>query len=544
MHVYLRKPNVNYMNRYYTLLCIAVLLVAACNLKKRDRKPVVVDTTINTTTSFNNFFFDSTTLVQFLASDSLNNDYAADYFDFYKQRNFQYAWFDCDGITSEAVSFIHALSNALDAEIDSTVIQPETLRLMAAVQRNDKLKNLTQREQLRNELLLTGQFFNYAKSIYKGADVDASELGWFIPRKKIALASILEQELDSTNNDYEPLNPQYQALRSYLVKLLAAQKQYDWDHQPIALSATSLRKGDSANAIKAIKERLYVYGDYVTNDTTPYYDTAFEAAVKRFQKRYGLTADGVIGKTMLSELNDSIGKRIKQIRINMERVRWMPKIEDSVYILVNIPEYRLHIFEHKKLVKDIRVIVGTTANSTVIFSGRLKYIVFSPYWNVPSSIVQKELLPAMQRDPNYLARNNMEVYGGTASLPMIRQKPGGSNSLGLVKFLFPNNYNIYLHDTPNRGLFNATNRSFSHGCIRVGEPAWLAQYLLRNNAAWDSTSIYNAMHQTQEKWVTLPSTVPVFIGYFTAWVDQDGKLNFRKDIYGHDKKMEAKLFYR
>ena len=258
----------------------------------------------------------------------------------------------------------------------------------------------------------------------------------------------------------------------------------------------------------------------------------------------GLDMDGVIGPKFMDELNIPIKSRIQQILVNLERVRWLPPENDSVYILVNIPEYRLHVYEHGKYKFGMNVIVGTAANSTVIFTGALKYIVFSPYWNVPVSIVQKEILPGIQKDPNYIARHNMEITGYSNGLPVVRQKPGTDNALGLVKFLFPNSYDIYLHDTPNHDLFNQSSRSFSHGCIRIAQPTRMAEYLLRYDTSWNPVKIDSAMHQPKEHWVTLKQTVPVFIVYFTAWVDREGRLNFRKDIYGHDAKLAAKLFIR
>jgi murein L,D-transpeptidase YcbB/YkuD len=201
------------------------------------------------------------------------------------------------------------------------------------------------------------------------------------------------------------------------------------------------------------------------------------------------------------------------------------------------------VYDSGNVVLSMNVIVGSAANNTVIFNGNLKYIVFAPYWNVPPSIVKKEILPAISRNPNYLAKNNMEITGHSGGLPEVRQKPGEKNSLGLVKFLFPNNFNIYLHDTPNRDLFTESSRGFSHGCIRISEPKKFAEYLLRNDTVnYPSAKIDSLMHNPKEKWVTLNKTVPVFIGYFTAWVDKQGVLNFRKDIYKHDEVMASKLF--
>jgi murein L,D-transpeptidase YcbB/YkuD len=257
-----------------------------------------------------------------------------------------------------------------------------------------------------------------------------------------------------------------------------------------------------------------------------------------------LSIDGVIGARMIQELNIPVKQRIQQLLVNMERARWMPPEKDTNYIMVNIPEYKMHVYDSGKLMFDMNVIVGKSTNSTVIFNGNLKYIVFSPYWNVPVSIVQKEIVPSMKKDKNYLQKNNMEITGTSNGLPIVRQKPGDNNSLGLVKFLFPNSYDIYFHDTPNRELFNVSSRSFSHGCIRIGEPKKFAQYLLRADTAttWKSNVIDSSMHLQKERWVTLKKTIPVFIVYFTAWVDKNGLLNFRKDIYGHDEKMGQKLF--
>ena len=228
--------------------------------------------------------------------------------------------------------------------------------------------------------------------------------------------------------------------------------------------------------------------------------------------------------------------------INLERMRWLPKEPAKKSIVANIPEFRLHVYEEGRDVLSMDVVVGTEANRTVVFSDSLKYVVFSPYWNVPRSIVRNEIYPAMSRNPGYLERNNMEQTGFSNGLPVIRQKPGPGNALGRVKFIFPNSYAIYFHDTPAQSLFNRTSRAFSHGCIRVSEPEKLAAYVLSDQPRWTSQEIRKEMRGTKEKWVSLKEAIPVFITYFTAWVDTHGVLNFRDDIYGHDKKMAARLF--
>jgi L,D-transpeptidase YcbB len=203
-------------------------------------------------------------------------------------------------------------------------------------------------------------------------------------------------------------------------------------------------------------------------------------------------------------------------------------------LVVNIPEYKLHVYENGNHVFDMNVVVGSEKNQTAIFNDELTHIVFSPYWNVPQSIVQNEILPAMRRNRRYLSANGYERVGTENGLPKIRQKPGKGNSLGLVKFLFPNEHDIYFHDSPAKSLFTHRIRAYSHGCVRLAEPAKLAAYLLKDDPQWSPDKIEAAMNAGKEEWVKLSATVPVSIIYLTAWVDHEGVLNFRDDVYEKD----------
>ena len=525
------------------LSLVIVFWEISCN--NHDSRNVVRDTSINAFTSFNNLFLDSAVLHRFLQNDTVYSSFSQQFSAFYKQRNYEYAWFDSGGIAEQARNFMNLLGNTIQELHDSSLYSP---RLNAFYNRfQSTAPGIIHHKDsvLETELMLTGQFFQYAAKVYKGSDVDASQLGWFIPRKKIELSALLDSVIRSKGeraDSFALLNGQYKKLEAFLPKYFALQKNASWDSLPGPEKKFQLH--DIAPVISSIKKRLFLLGDLTQKDSTRIFDTALLAAVKSFQGRMGLDMDGVIGPKFMDELNIPIQSRIQQILVNLERVRWLPPENDSVYILVNIPEYRLHVYEHGKYKFGMNVIVGTAANSTVIFTGALKYIVFSPYWNVPVSIVQKEILPGIQKDPNYIARHNMEITGYSNGLPVVRQKPGTDNALGLVKFLFPNSYDIYLHDTPNHDLFNQSSRSFSHGCIRIAQPTRMAEYLLRYDTSWNPVKIDSAMHQPKEHWVTLKQTVPVFIVYFTAWVDREGRLNFRKDIYGHDAKLAAKLFIR
>ncbi|MGI8950124.1 MAG: L,D-transpeptidase family protein [Chitinophagaceae bacterium] len=526
----------------YTLLFLCLLWVACKN--KAHKNEVIQDTTINPITSFNNLFLDSVQLQQFISKHPEDSVYRDELFNFYKQRNYEYAWFDTSGIAEQAGNFMNLLNTAILELNDSNLYNKKLSQLFSSYI-NDSTKH-EKGSPLETELLLTAQFFKYAAKVYKGEDIDAAELGWFIPRKKVNVTALLDSVINTKGEQterYSPLSNQYKELKSFLVKYNDIQKNNSWDS--IAKPAKVYKLHDSSEAIAQIKKRLFLLGDMSEEDSSMRFDTSLLSAVKSYQKRMGLSPDGVIGSKMMDELNYPISERIKQILINLERVRWMPPESDSNYILVNIPEYKLHVFDsgHKQF--DMNVIVGTAANNTVIFTGNLKYIVFSPYWNVPQSIVEKEILPSIKKDPDYLEKNDMEITSYTSNKePVVRQKPGPKNSLGNVKFLFPNNFNIYLHDTPNHDLFTASSRSFSHGCIRIADPTKMALYLLRDDTTWTPEKVDSCMHLEKEKWVTIKDPVRVFIGYFTAWVNADGKLNFRKDIYGHDAAMADKLFVK
>jgi murein L,D-transpeptidase YcbB/YkuD len=510
---------------------------------KKQKKTVQKDTSINQKNSFNELFLDSIQLNDFLAANKDFTAFSEQFNDFYESRNYEYAWFDSAGLTQHAHSFINLLQTTVADLQDSSLFSKNFLTIQDSLL--NKKSGSNKKETLSEELILTGQFFLFTTKVYKGSDINAAELGWFIPRKKVDLKELLKSTLqsDSANTEqYAPLNSQYKKLQKSVAFYHTLAKNQPWDSLPYPVK--SFKRGDSSLQIIQLKKRLQLLGDAISKDTTKYFDSSFLIAVKSFQQRMGLESDGVIGKQMIEQLNITPSKRIEQILVNLERMRWMPAQKNDTYILVNIPEYKMHVYDSGKLQFDMNVIVGTSTNSTVIFSGNLKYIVFSPYWNVPESIVQKEIIPGMKRNSNYLKNKNMEITGYSNGLPNVRQKPGADNSLGLVKFLFPNSHSIYLHDTPNRNLFQESTRSFSHGCIRIAEPKKMAQYLLRSDTAktWTSIVIDSAMHSSKEKWVTVKNPLPVLIAYFTAWVDVNGKLNFRKDIYKHDEKLAAKLF--
>jgi murein L,D-transpeptidase YcbB/YkuD len=520
-----------------TLFVTGLLMGCAQPPKDTERKITARDLSVTPAVSYSDLFLDSITIEKFISGQKYTDSIGNKLRNFYNSRNYECAWFFKEGIADYAATFYEMYNDYIGYSGDSTLYNSGLQLLYDSI----KSGNLKTADSLtiKTELLLTVQFFRYATKAYQGnSQLNTKELDWFIPRKKINPVELLDTMLANKGKNLsalEPVNQQYNLLKEKLIKYYEIEKQGGW---PVIKADKKLYKlNDTSNALTVIKKRLFLTGDLSKEDAGTLFTSDLEKAVKSFEGRYGFKQDGIITTALINEMNRPIAERLQQILINMERIRWMPAQPVTDYLLVNIPEFRLHVYEKGNYVFSMNVVTGSVVHSTVIFNGTLKHVVFSPYWNVPPGILKNEVLPGIARNKNYLASHNMEWNAGA-----VRQKPGPRNSLGLVKFLFPNSYSIYLHDSPAKSLFNEEKRAFSHGCIRVGEPKKLAQYLLRNDAAWDSVKITNAMNTGKEQYVNVKETVPVFIGYFTAWVDRDGKLNFRDDIYGHDKKMKARLF--
>ena len=321
------------------------------------------------------------------------------------------------------------------------------------------------------------------------------------------------------------------------------------------------KPGSSDPAVQQLRERLIASGDLASGNTEnpAKYDAALTNAVKRFQERHALPATGIANEETLAEMNVPLADRIRQVEMNLDRWRWTPNDLGARHLLINIPAFQLTARENGKPVQAIRVVVGKTEHETPIFSSEMDTVVFSPYWNLPESIAEDETGPAIRSDPGYLARNQIEVLRRTKTRTTIvkpedvnwydpveiqqlsfRQRPGAKNALGQVKFLFPNAFDVYLHDTPADSLFDRSGRAFSHGCVRVAEPEALAAYVLRDRPEWTADRISSAMNAGVEKYVKLDEKIPVHIEYFTAWVADDGSLTFLPDVYGYDAR-QARL---
>ncbi len=515
------------------------LLALSCSNNKGNSAVKIIprDSTITPQNAYTNLRLDSNTIESYISHNVPDAGNAISIKNFYNGRNYQFAWFDEYGLTEQGEAFwnLHE-ANASEAS-DSSRSSRDLHAYMKKIVEEDTL-SLTETQLQNVELNLTLHFFRYLQNSF-GGKIDPEEMQWYIPRRKINDLAMLDSFLSGRQRNWKPLNKSYYDLDKAIENYVAIAKQGGWPTLIWKIKKPSVGLKDES--ISSLKKRLAITGDYVASDTSSIYTDSLKTAIKSIQRSFGFSETGWVNTDLINQLNTSIKDRLKQMKINLERMRWMPEAEPD-RLLANIPEYKLHVFEKGKEVLTINIVVGKAATNTVIFSDILKYIVFSPYWNVPESIVRNEILPAMRRSQNYLGRNNMEIYGRSNGFPLIRQKPGAANSLGKVKFIFPNRFNIYFHDTPAKALFSRQQRAFSHGCMRLQQPFELAKYILRNDTSWTDSKITSAMNQTTEKQVFLKTPLPVYVVYFTSWVDADGMLNFRDDVYGHDKRMEEHLF--
>lgn len=505
-------------------------------------------------------------------------------FEFYGERNYKLAWFRDNELVPETQKFLQTIDHASKDGLDPKKYKLVDFdKLFEEYKQQDPQDSSRLALQQQIDVALTASYFNFASDFYRGRvnPDNATTVNWDVKKNNIKLDKALQTILKERESTYpyyefEALHAGYARLRDKLQEYRQLETKGGWPKIDLGNSKT-LEKGDTAAAVLALRKRLNPEQQLdANNKSLRMYDDKLVQQVKHFQMLNGLDQDGVVGGNTLQTLNVPLNERIRQITINMERWRWIPKRMvpkdlEQKYIWVNIPEYKLYIYEDPdndpeadreyKKTMEMRVIVGKTLHSTPIFSDKMEYVVMAPYWNLPNSIVANEVKPHMLSNPSWLGRNNMEIvtkekdpkpvspssidWSGVTEKNfkyMVRQKPGPKNSLGSIKFIFPNQYAVYLHDTPADALFSQTQRNFSHGCVRVEKPVELAKYALKDMPEWDEQRIRQTMNGGEETWVTLPKKVQVYIVYFTAWVDENGETHFRQDLYGHDKELEQEYF--
>jgi murein L,D-transpeptidase YcbB/YkuD len=501
----------------------------------------------------------STTLQKVVAGKPLVSDSAAwkSLAAFYDQRGHVPAWVDDTFPSDSAAEALVLLRRAREHGFEPDDYgEPEIVRLHATL--NELPKEAPERLARLAEFdaRVTASLLTLGRDVALGrTEPSAVAAHWKAQRDAPDLAGSLAQALDNGSvttwlDRVRPPHAEYAALQKAYADLRGQLEKGGWPTVP----SGTFKRARAHQAVVTLRQRLtasgMLAGDAATNNS-PVFDEDVEAAVKAFQDLHSLKATGVVDKATLTALNVPIEKRLEQVAINLERWRWMPNDLGERHLFVNIPYFHLIAREQGKPVLDIRVVVGKPGNETPVFSDEMETVVFSPYWNIPDSIKQGETAPAVLNDPSYLARNNIEVLRGSRRVDVgsidwnnpaelrqlaFRQRPGPNNALGHVKFLFPNDFDVYLHDTPADSLFERRGRAFSHGCVRVEEPEVLAKYILRGYDEWDDTRILRAMHSGNERHVKLATTIPVHLAYFTAWVDAHGGLHFQPDIYGYDEK--------
>ncbi len=528
------------MNKFLFFTTACILWLCACQESPSRKKVQPYDTrdlSITRANASNDVFLDSNKIEQFITQQKLNDTIANSLRSFYNTRNLQFAWFTSKGLTEEAMAF----RNLYDYNKDSGTTRKKLDGRLDRIMADDSVAPAAHDDNtIKTELLLTWRFINYIHSMYADDAARHKALLQLVPVKKRPVDAYATTMLNNQENASE----NYKALQQELKKYLSIAEKGGW--QTISAGKKSYRHGTSDPVIIAVKKRLQATGLLSGTDTTAQFDDALQTAVKTAQTAFGQTADGTITPALINALNVPVNTRIQQLLLNMERMRWMPARPSGKLILVNIPEFRMHVLEGGHKAFDMDIVVGKEGHSTVLFSGQLNQVVFSPYWNIPPNIVRNEILPSVKKNKHYLEENNMEVVKEKSDedegLPAIRQLPGEKNSLGKVKFLFPNSFNIYFHDTPEKSLFKKDKRAYSHGCIRLAEPVKLAQFVLQDMPEWTPEAINTAMNSGKEKTVMVKKPIPVLIYYYTAWVDDNGLLHFRDDIYNHDTPLAQRLF--
>ena len=490
--------------------------------------------------------------------------------------------------TMAARDAIAAMQSATEEGLDS--LDYSAARLAEAAAAIDSVKNPDPDFVGGFDLALSTAFLRYVRHLHSGRVVP-TQIGFQLrlPEDRHDVPAMIRTALaDGTVPQLvlsqRPPLVQYTRVKETLARYRPLA---DSISDPVPEVKAAVKPGEPWAGTAALRRRLALLGDLTDTREAPVpsdtgtegegvpltgvpekYEGALVEGVKRFQDRHGLAADGVIGRGTIAALNVPIRRRVAQLELSMERLRWLPDLTGDRFILVNIPTFQLWAWDSLGAEETpsltMHVIVGQKALSmqTPILEERMEFVIFRPYWNVPPGILRNEILPALQQNPDYLRRNDMEVVQGQGddakAVPLdddalellergqlrVRQRPGPRNSLGLVKFMFPNDENVYLHGTPAQELFSRTRRDFSHGCVRVEGPVELAEWVLKGLPEWDRTSIIEAMHAGKSTQVNLDRPIAVILFYTTAIVDADGSPLFYDDIYGHDQKLLQALSAR
>lgn len=495
---------------------------------------------------------------------------------FYRERAFRPAWITSRGPTGAARDLVEAIEAAPRDGLDPRHYGLDSIRTaMKQVDAGLFGPSADSQRLAALDLRLTRTFLGFAAHLASG-QVDPKNLPaeWHIKPRAVDLVAVLDRALERHRvrkalEDLPPGDRRYTRLRDLLQRYREIAAKGGW--QPVP-DGRPLRRGQRGDRVAALRARLTASGDLTASSRArPIFDGALEDAVRRFQRGHGLDADGAVGADELAAMNVPVERRLHQIELNMEQWRWRSQPLGERYVMVNIPDYSLQVVEDERVRLTMRVVVGERLTPTPQFSDEITYLVLNPSWNIPPSIILNEMLPAIQDDEDYLKENAIRVFDGPgreaieldprsidwddlkpedfdAGIPpvtprriFLRQEPGAANPLGRIKFMCPNQFDIYLHDTPAGHLFGAKERDFSHGCIRVEKPLDLADDLLYDSVQENHQDLLTALAASRDSVIKLPRPIPVHLLYWTAWVDDEGEVHFRDDVYGLDRVLELAL---
>jgi murein L,D-transpeptidase YcbB/YkuD len=477
--------------------------------------------------------------------------------EFYSRRGFRPAWTNRESVKQLLKAIADSEADGLDpSDYHATELQAlakETDRSGAppvAFAQFDVL--------LTEALLRLGYHLTFGK-----VDPESNDPQWNYGRTiaAVSLEDGIEEMINSGSlyERIEALKPTHN-LYKRIKRELARFRTIDVTKEALVSAGPPLRVGDNDARVLALRARLKQLGDLPASapSDSPHFDVEVEAAVKVYQQRLGLLDDGIVGKTTVAELDVPIAKRILQLRVSLDRGRVLLQDLPEDFIVVNVAGYTIYLVHGQQVVWNARAQVGKPYRQTPIFRSDITYLVLNPTWTVPSGIIEKDILPEARRDPKAITRRGLKVIDRsgaeldptsvdwsrfkTGHIPyLLRQDPGPQNALGRVKFMFPNPYQVYLHDTPSKTLFERAERPFSSGCVRVERATELADLLLKDQKGWDRAAIASSLEKGKLQNVTLARKMPVLLTYWTAWVDAEDRINFRRDIYGRDALWAAAL---
>jgi murein L,D-transpeptidase YcbB/YkuD len=483
---------------------------------------------------------------------------------FYERRNYNPAWSDKKGLTPQVKTLVDSIHKAHLEGLRTEDYHHDVIEaLIGEIESHGaKKENINPSKLAEIDILLTDVFLMYSSHLLSGrVNPETIHTEWIPFIRTADLSTMLEEALEKNQieeklKDLLPPHPGYARLKQALEDYREIANKGGWSYIP---SGSSIHKNERDRRVPAIRKRLIVLGDFDAHASkdTDIFDSFLYEAVLRFQRRHGLEVDGIVGPRTLAALNTSPTKRVRQIELNLERWRWLPHDFGTRYLLINIASYQLYAVDNGKQVLDMRVVVGKPYRRTPVFSSKIKHMIVNPYWYVPRKLAVKDILPKARRNPGYLTANKIRVYQSSKSVSpyavnwstvsnnyfpyRFRQDPGPKNALGRIKFIFPNKFSVYLHDTPSQSLFSRYRRTFSSGCIRVQRPLELAEYLLKNDPAWNINKIQLLIRNNKHRLIKQPDDVFVHLVYWTAWVDDKGNINFRDDVYDRDTPLDKAL---